>query len=401
MKKITGNDEVDLESFLELAISNLAPNNPLENNILAPIIQVANNETWYGEDLVPTRLQDLPAAEQYDESTDSISKWLGEKLNISPYKLNYLLNQYSGGVGDVLLPMITPEAESGDNSLSGNITAPFKDKFTTDSVMNNQNVSDFYDTMDELTANAKSSYATDEDVLKYKYINSVNSELGELYAQKREIQNSALADDEKYDAVRKIQKQIDSLAKESLNTYNNVYIDGAYASIGDQHYRWYEPDEDSEAEAGWQKITDKQLEKQEEVTSGLGISPSTYWSNKSEYDFAYEYPERYAVAKSVGGYESYKQYSSELYDIKADKDENGKSISGSRKEKVIEYINNLDADYGEKIILFKSEYNADDTYNYEIIDYLNNREDISYEEMKSILKELGFTVDSKGNVYWD
>jgi hypothetical protein len=90
-----------------------------------------------------------------------------------------------------------------------------------------------------------------------------------------------------------------------------------------------------------------------------------------------------------------------LYDIKADKDEDGKSISGSRKEKVIDYINGLDADYGEKIILFKSEYKADDTYNYEIIDYLNSRDDISYKEMEAILKELGFTVDSNGNIYWD
>ena len=398
---ITGDDEVDLESFLELVVSNLAPNNPLENNILAPIIQVANNETWYGEDLVPTRLQDLPAAEQYDESTDAFSKWLGEKLNVSPYKINYLLNQYSGGVGDVILPMITPEAESGDNSFLGNVTAPFKDKFTTDSVMKNQNVTDFYDTMDELTKNANSSYATDEDVLKYKYLNSVNAELGELYQRKREIQNSNLSDSEKYNAVREIQKQIDALAEESLNTYNNVHIDGKYATVGDRHYRWYEPGEDSDAEAGWQKITDKQLEQQEAVTSGLGISPSEYWSNKAEYDYAYENPEKYSVAKAVGGYTAYKKYSSELYDIKADKDEDGKSISGSRKEKVIEYINNLDADYGEKIILFKSEYKADDTYNYEIIDYLNSRDDISYEEMAVILKELGFTVDSNGNIYWD
>ena len=390
---ITGDDEADLASFLELAISNLAPNNPLENNILAPIMQAKNNETWYGEDLVPTRLQDLPAAEQYDESTDAISKWLGEKLNVSPYKLNYLLNQYSGGLGDVFLPMMTPEAESGDNSLAGNLIAPWKDKFTTDSVMNNQYVSDFYDTVDELTANAKSSKATDEDVLKYKYMNSVNAELGELYAQKREIQNSDLADDEKYAAVREIQEQIDSLAKESLGTYGDVYINDGYATVGDRHYKLND-------EGEWQKLSNDQLEKQEEVTSGLGIDPSDYWSNKSEYDFAYEYPEKYAVAKSIGGYDAYKTYSSELYDIKADKDEDGKSINGSRKEKVIDYINNLDADYGEKIILFKSEYNADDTYNYDIIEYLNSREDISYEEMETILKELGFTVKADGTVEW-
>lgn len=391
---ITGNDEVDFANFFDLVITNLAPNNPLDNNIIAPIMQVARNKTWYGEDLVPTRLQDVPKAEQYDESTDALSKWLGEKTNTSPIKINYLLNQYSGGIGDVLLPMGTPEAESGDNSFVGNLLAPLKDKFTTDSVMNNQNVSNFYDKVDELTVNANSSTATDEDILKNKYMNSVNAELGELYQQKREIQNSSLSDNVKYERVRNIQEQINNLARESLNTYNNVSIDGGYATVGDLHYR---KNNDGE----WQKVTDKQYDKQEEVTNGLGISASDYWSNKEEYDYAYEYPEKYAVSKAVGGYDVYKSYSSDLYDIKADKDSNGKSISGSRKEKVIDYINNLDADYGEKIILFKSEYNADDTYNYDIIDYLNSREDISYEEMATILKELGFEVDANGNISWD
>ena len=390
---ITGDDEADLKTFIELVVSNLAPNNPIENNIFSPIIQVANNKTWYGEDLVPTRLQDLPAAEQYDESTDSISRWLGETFDISPYKANYLLDQYSGVIGDTFLPMLTPEAESGDNTVVGNITAPLKDMFTTDSVMNNQNVSDFYDTKDELTTNAKASGATDEDVLKSKYINSVNSDLSKLYALKREVQNSDLDDERKYAKVREIQNEIVALTRESLSAYEDVSIEGEYARVGDRYYRMNDDGE-------WQKLSDKQLEKQEEVTEELGISGSDYWSNKSEYDFAYEYPEKYAVAKSVGGYDSYKSYNSELYDIKADKDENGKTINGSRKEKVIDYVNNLDVDYGIRLILFKNEYNADDTYNYEIIDYLNSREDISYEEMETILKELGFTVSSDGTISW-
>ena len=437
----TGNDEVDLMNFLDLVSSNLAPNNPIEDNILAPILQVANNKTWYGEDLVPTRLQDLPAAEQYDESTDSISKWLGEKLNISPYKINYLLDQYTGGVGDTILPMLTPEAESGDNSFMGNVLAPLKSKFTTDSTMNNQNVSDFYDTKDELTTNAKASTATDEDVLMSKYMNSINADLAELYAMKREYQNSSFPDDVKNENVRIIQEQIVNLTKESLNTYKDVNISGDHAIIGDRHfernedgewqklsaeqvtkyevtsaagdspyatdgtnhYRWYEPGEDAgeDAKAGWRKVTEKELERQNEVTSGLGITPEEYWGNKEEYSYAYDNPENYAVAKAVGGYDAYKSYSSDLYDIKADKDSDGKSISGSRKEKVFEYIDNLDAEYGEKIILFKSEYPSDDTYNYEIIDYLNSREDISYSEMVTILKKLNFTVLADGTIQWD
>ena len=96
----------------------------------------------------------------------------------------------------------------------------------------------------------------------------------------------------------------------------------------------------------------------------------------------------------------YRRYSEVLNDIKADKDEDGKSISGSRKEKVANYINSLDADYGSKLILFKKEYPSEDDYNYEIIDYLNNRQDISYAEMQTILIKLGFQVDASGNITW-
>lgn len=389
----TGNDEADLKSFLQLVVTNLAPANPIENNILAPIMQVKNNETWYGDDLVPTRLQDLPASEQYDESTDVLSKWLGEKLDISPVKINYLIDQYSGGLGDVVLPMLTPEAESGDNSVVGNMIAPLKKKFTVDSVMNNQNVSDFYETSEELTTNAKKSTATDEDVLKNKYINSVKADMSELYKQKREIQNSDLPDNEKYTKVREIQSQIVELSKEGLKSHKGVNISGDYATVGDRHYKRND-------EGEWTKITDKQFEKQNEVTTGLGISASDYWRNKEEYDYAYENPEKHALTKALGGYETYKAYTSELHDIKADKDEEGKSISGSRKEKVLNYIDGLEADYGEKVLLFKSEYPADDTYNEDIIEYLNNRDDISYSEMEIILKELGFTVENDGTISW-
>ncbi len=132
----------------------------------------------------------------------------------------------------------------------------------------------------------------------------------------------------------------------------------------------------------------------------IDMSDFNRYGSFEEFDFAQKFSGQYAVAKSVGGYEKYKTYSDALSKIESDNDSSGKSISGSRKKKVIEYINNLDADYGEKIILFKNQYNADDTYNYDIIEYLNSREDISYDEMVEILKELGFTVHSDGRVTW-
>lgn len=424
----TGDDEVDLKRFLELAVSNLAPNNPIDNNILAPIMQVKENRTWYGDDLVPSRLQDLPAAEQYDESTDAISKWLGEKLNVSPYKINYLLNQYSGAVGDVILPMLTPEVESNGSF----ITAPLRDKFTTDGVLNNQNPTDFYDVRDKLTVNANSKNATDEDMVKNKYFSAISSEVGELYKEKREIQNSDLSDELKYKQVREIQKQINEITKNALETYEDVTVKGKYATIGDKHYRMNDDGE-------WQKITDEQLEKQNEVISILGITPSQYWGNKAEYDMKAFYPEKYAVLQQEGisvkdykeNYEKsafiytdeyswaadnpekytmskavtgdvaeYKKYTNDLYNIRADKDSNGKSISGTAKAKKIAYINNLDIDYGAKCILIKSCYSSEKRYNDDIVEYLNGRDDISRSEMITILNELGATVDDEGYVHW-
>jgi hypothetical protein len=125
------------------------------------------------------------------------------------------------------------------------------------------------------------------------------------------------------------------------------------------------------------------------------------YDSLEEFDYATKNPEKYALAKSVGGYSAYKKYSGELYDIKADKDASGKSITGSRKEKVIDYINNLDADYYTKIILYKSEYPSDDTYNYEIVNHINNRSDMSYDERIALLTELGFQVTADGKIYAD
>ena len=137
-----------------------------------------------------------------------------------------------------------------------------------------------------------------------------------------------------------------------------------------------------------------------------GISYEDYISGdddtKAAYNWAYENPDKFTLSKAVASdVVTYRGYTKDLYELKADKDEDGKSIVGSRKEKVIDYVNNLDADYGSKIILFKSEYPADDTYNYDIIEYLNSRDDISYSEMETILKELGFNVDKNGNITWD
>ena len=356
------------------------------------------------------------------------------------------MDQYGGVLGDTFLPMMTPEAERGNAGLLGDMIAPISDKFTTDSVLKNQNVSDFYTKKEELTVNANASGATDEDVLMSKYMDSVNADLAKLYAEKRKIQNSDMPNAKKYEAVRDVQKQIVELTKEALGSYGNISFeddyreggeyarmngklyklnkdgewsklsdeqatkyevtkaagDASYATDGTNHYRWYVPGEDADkdAEPGWRKVTEKELERQQEVTKGLGISPEDYWNNREEYTYAYDYPENYAVAKSVGGYDAHLSYMDEITEI----GKNNASDSGIKdKDLIADYIFSLDIDYGAQCILYRSMYSSKEDkakYNREIVDYINSKDDLSFEERIAVLRKLGFDVTDDGDIYW-
>lgn len=119
------------------------------------------------------------------------------------------------------------------------------------------------------------------------------------------------------------------------------------------------------------------------------------------YQWSFDNPEKATVGKVFGeGVKEYREYSEELNEIRADKDSNGKAISGSAKEKKKAYIWSLDIDEGAKCILFRKEYPSDDSYNGDIINYLLERDDISYEDKKTILEELDFIIDDDGRITW-
>ena len=225
----------------------------------------------------------------------------------------------------------------------------------------------------------------DKQAEKVEYINGLN-----LTKRQKTVLKSYLFDEAKY-------------AEENPEKYAFLENEG----IGYIGYK--EADEDTQS--AWSWAFKHQAEYQ--YYKANGVMPgdySTYYipmldfenEDNEAYKWAFDNPEKATFGKVFSnGVTEYRRYASDLYEITADKDSSGKTISGSRKEKVIDYINSLDIDYGAKLILFKSEYKSDDESNYKIIDYLNSRDDISYEETVAILEELGFTVTSDGTIYWD
>ena len=409
---LTGED-VDVDQLADLVQNQILPSDPTENNIFSPLIQAfgnENGEAWYGGDLVPSRLQDLPAAEQYDESTDSFSIWLGDLLNVSPYKINYVLDQYSGVIGDLALPYLTKEAET-----SG-IIAPLKDKFTTNSTLNNQNASDFYDLKDELQKQSNSSKATDEDKLKYKYINYINSQTSELYKQKREVQNSSLSDKDKMSKIEEIQSQINDLTETGINNYENVETFENYGKVANVEFylnsenEWERVKEEEQRDLKELRLTseEKNAYFKAKVESGIignddnkdstvkrqEISNVILNTGFDDEKIAYLYSKYYSSEETLEDMMTLKIPIKEY--IKLDSQEfttdygsNGKAITNSKKNKIINYVNSLNLSIPQKAILIKSQYSSYDSYDRQIVNYVNSQ-NLSKFDKATILKSIGF-----------
>ncbi len=410
--------EVDWKSLVDTTVNQMAPNNPFSDNVLAPIKQAIENKAWYGGEIVSSRLQKLPTAEQYDEKTDNLSKTIGKYTGMSPKKINYVLDQYSGGIGDVLLPMMTPQAEN-------NI---LEDKFTTDAVLKNKNVSKYYEEVDNLEKNKNSENATDNDILKYKYLTEVSKDLSDLYSEKRNIENSNLSDKEKKIKVRKVQKEINNIVEERLDNVETINSNSKVAKIGDSQYYKYHGE--------WTKLSDDEKEKNKKIslksyadfknkvynetekkrksgdlkenqqlknTSKSEILLKSNYSNKEKLALYKNYVSstdkkvEVAVEKLNMPIDVYLNYKTNQFEN--DKDKDGETISGTKKQKVYNYVNSLDnVDLIYKYMIVKMEGINDSDGDKAIINYVNKSQKFNFEERKEALKTLGFKVDKYGNV---
>ena len=77
--------------------------------------------------------------------------------------------------------------------------------------------------------------------------------------------------------------------------------------------------------------------------------------------------------------------------------DNGKTVSNSRKKKVINYINSLNLSVAQKAILIKMEYSSYNSYNSQIVNYINKMDYSKYEK-EEILENFGFKIRN-GKVY--
>ena len=299
-KYALGGQEDAFKGFGKFASGQVAPNNPFENNIISPFVDVARNESWSGNPIVSESIKnETHPEEEYTIKTDEFSKWLGKKTGQSPAKINYLIDQYSGAIGDIVLPNITKKVSSkSDNVVENILLNPLKDKFTTNAVTSSKSQNDFYEALSKAENNKKWSKATEEDKARYKYLYNKNLEISEIRKEMVKVQESDKSNKEKYNEVMDYTKEINRISKDAVENSKNIKkISDNEFVIGDKHYT----------------VTDGQVNALKDETV----------QKAKEYGL------------SVG---DYADITSHYGTIKADKDENGNTIAGSKKQKFIDYV---------------------------------------------------------------
>ncbi len=301
-KQLANKEKVDWKAELSNLNANMSPVENLGRFVWSPFTDAASNRTWYGTPIESAKFENVAPKNRYDENTSSIAIAIGKAINYSPKKINYLLDQYTGIIGDIVLPVTTKA--SSRNVIEQN--------FTLDSVSQSKTSTAFYDEIEEAT------YAkNDGDLLakaKLSYLNKMKKKVSDLNRQKRDIQNSGLSNSEKKEQVRALQVLINGIQNTALQ---NVGI------FEDELSRYNLTDETYDA-----------------VYLAAYRSAFGAQSAFEQYD-----TNVYAKAKLMNtlgiDYENYFDIYFTLKTTENDVDKKGNVVKGSKKNKATKYIKSL------------------------------------------------------------
>ena len=217
--------------FKETVDNNFNPPNPLNDNILAPLlINLPQNKDFAGRAIVPESLVNVSPKNQQDYTTSGVAKgvanvanFLGDKglptpdILKSPKKVDYLIDQYGGYYGQVA------QAATGGNvdnaaALGHNVAVePFKQRFTADARFSSGPVSDFYDAKEKALIEKNDAKLegkeTSEGQIKSKVYNKISKQMSELTKEEKDIQSSNLPKKEKDRKVKELRTKKNELAK--------------------------------------------------------------------------------------------------------------------------------------------------------------------------------------------
>lgn len=210
-------DKNAFKGFMNTVSTSFSPTNPFENNIFAPVVFNLNtNKDFAGRTIVPDSLKDTSPYLQYDENTSSVAKFIGKMFNVSPKQVDYLMDSYTGVIGDILLPATTPNGNPIENVLGR--------PFIANSLYSNQTMTDFYDNLNTLNtqkADAKQLGNNINTNLQTGF-SKISNDISTLRALMKQVENDkSISDKKKQETLKSYQQRILDLGNRANKMYNS------------------------------------------------------------------------------------------------------------------------------------------------------------------------------------
>ncbi len=241
---------IELADIANTIVDNLNPVG--SGTIFQPILGVGQNRNWYGSRIVPSYMDKWDPSTQYTEETPQIFIDLGRAVNKSPLKLQYLAEQYTGFLGQMAIPALSKDANTGELGGIRAAIAAARKKLTSDPLISNDVVGSFYDgynvieTVATATKNdrplnmLRRGLSPEEASAAYQEAFDLTHAGGILYDTKKAISemydeidginaNQTLTDEQKYKLTSDVRREMIAttlIAQEAIGAFRDKYITG-------------------------------------------------------------------------------------------------------------------------------------------------------------------------------
>lgn len=238
--------EVDMWRAARSILSDSIP----DGTVFQAISDAKNNRTWYGGEIESEYMRNYSVTNRYDSDTPQAIVSLGRMLNVSPAKLDYLFNQYTGFAGKILMPLISGDrlnpGEGWSLSNAGqNLAYSILKNYTIDPVSSNElssNYSAAKGLVSQIIADGKAgkpmgdlAYSADpeEAYSAAEYLSeefaALDKEIAALWSEYNAIKESNMSDGDKARQMRDIRRNyIVPLQQDAMALYEEYkmqYID--------------------------------------------------------------------------------------------------------------------------------------------------------------------------------
>ena len=237
----------DMDEYLVDALM-VADPNPLkaagdlvsDATFFGTVLDLAKNETFTGAPIVPNGYQYRAAPEQYNEKTSALAIKLGSITGMSPFQIDYIIDDTTGFVGDVILNLTKQGGTTLKDAVGLKDTSkksvlkgiPVPGVVLRDSVYSTDVVSNFYDTKEGYDKRSGSYDAVGEAGGKYSFYDTYGSYKYQKIADVYSKANARLKLEKNDEAKRLLRRAMNTFIQ-SVNDTEKTKMDERISKLAE------------------------------------------------------------------------------------------------------------------------------------------------------------------------